>query len=52
MKLLVVVETLKGMRITWSMAITLRAPEPMPSNPERTPATHMSPNPRGTRTTQ
>jgi len=38
MKLLVVVETLNGMRMAWSMASTLTAPEPMPSNPERAPA--------------
>ena len=33
MKLLVVVETLNGMRMAWSMASTFTAPEPMPSKP-------------------
>ena len=32
MKLLVVVETLNGIFIAWSMASTFTAPEPMPSN--------------------
>ena len=34
MKLLVVVETLNGSRIAWSIASTLSAPEPMPSSPD------------------
>ena len=48
MKLLVVVETLKGSRMRRSIAMTLSAPEPMPSKPDRSPATVMSPNPPGT----
>ena len=48
MKLLVVVETLKGMRMAWSIARTLSAPEPMPSSPESTPATNIKLNPAGT----
>ena len=51
MKLLVVVETLNGSRITWSMARTLRAPEPMPSSPLRTPASPIRAKPAGTRWT-
>ncbi len=37
-KLLVVVETLNGIRIMLSMAITLNAPEPIPSKPDIIPA--------------
>ena len=51
MKLLVVVETLNGKRITWSMAITFIAPEPIPSRPESRPATNMRLNPPFTRST-
>src|SRR2546427_11888408 len=43
MKLLVVVETLNGNRMMRSIARTLRAPEPMPSRPESSPAMAMSP---------
>ena len=43
MKLLVVVETLKGIFIAWSMASTFTAPEPMPSSPDSTPAPNMRP---------
>jgi hypothetical protein len=42
MKLLVVVETLKGIRITPSIANTFNAPEPIPSSPDTTPATVIS----------
>ena len=52
MKLLVVVETLKGRPITWSIAITFMAPEPMPSSPERMPAPNINANPTLTRCTQ
>ena len=45
MKLLVVVDTLNGSRITWSMASTLSAPDPMPSSPDRPPAIDMMPEP-------
>src|SRR5208282_1421417 len=48
MKLLVVVETLKGMRMTRSMAMTLTAPEPIPRRPESVPAPNMRPKPAGT----
>src|SRR5580700_3387705 len=51
MKLLVVVETLNGMRIARSMASTLNAPEPMPSRPDSVPATNIRLNPSGTRCT-
>ena len=46
MKLLVVVETLNGSRIAWSIASTFTAPEPMPSRPERIPAAYIQPKPR------
>src|SRR5579885_3037258 len=52
MKLLVVVETLKGMPMAWSMARTLTAPEPMPSNPDSAPAPNINPKPAGTRCTK
>jgi len=39
MKLLVVVDTLKGMRMILSMAITFNAPEPIPNKPETMPTT-------------
>ena len=45
MKLLVAVVTLNGIRITWSMATTLNAPDPMPSRPDKTPATIIMKNP-------
>lgn len=48
-KLLVVVEILKGTLLTWSIANTFIAPEPMPSRPGNTPATNISANPSGTR---
>ena len=51
MKLLVVVDTLNGRRMVWSMASTLRGPEPMPSKPESAPATNIRPKPVGTRST-
>jgi hypothetical protein len=51
MKLLVVVETLKGMRMMRSMARTLTAPEPMPRRPERVPAPNMVAKPAGMRST-
>ena len=49
MKLLVVVETLKGILIAWSIATTFSAPEPIPSKPESAPAIDMTPKPAGTR---
>src|SRR5580698_11195955 len=49
MKLLVVVETLKGNCIASSIANTLTAPEPMPKSPERVPAPNIKPNPSGIR---
>ena len=48
MKLLVVVETLNGIRIAWSIASTFTAPDPMPSSPESVPAPNIRPNPVGT----
>ena len=45
MKLLVVVETLKGIFMARSMAMTLTAPEPMPSRPESAPAPNIMPKP-------
>ena len=48
MKLLVVVETLNGMRISWSIARTFTAPDPMPSSPDSVPATNIRLNPCGT----
>lgn len=50
-KLLVVVETLKGMRMMRSMARTFTAPEPMPSRPESVPAPNMVAKPAGMRST-
>ena len=47
MKLLVVVETLKGSCMAWSMARTFTAPEPMPETPERTPAVNIRLKPAG-----
>src|SRR5580698_5623080 len=47
MKLLVVVDTLNGMRITWSIASTLNAPDPIPNRPESVPAPNIMPNPEG-----
>ena len=44
-KLLVVVLTLKGTFIMASMASTLSTPEPMPSMPDSTPATYITPKP-------
>ena len=49
---LVVVETLNGRRITWSIASTLSAPEPMPSSPESTPAASITAKPVGTACTE
>ena len=43
MKLLVVVDTLNGSRIAWSIAITFTAPDPIPSRPESTPASAHEP---------
>ncbi len=48
MKLLVVVETLKGMPIARSMAMTFTAPDPIPRSPESAPAPNIRPNPKGT----
>ena len=48
MKVLVVVETLNGMRMIWSIASTLTAPDPIPSRPESVPATNIRLNPPGT----
>src|SRR5262249_45066662 len=45
MKLLVVAETLNGMRITRSMAMTFSEPDPMANRPERIPATNIRTNP-------
>ncbi|MNE90911.1 hypothetical protein D3C80_1884620 [compost metagenome] len=39
MKLLVVVETLNGIRIILSIAMTLKAPDPIPKSPDIIPAT-------------
>src|ERR1039457_1058343 len=44
-KLLVVVDTLKGMRMILSIASTFTAPDPMPSRPERIPAPNIVANP-------
>jgi len=49
MKLLVVVETLKGSDMTWSIASTLMMPAPMPSSAESTPPTSIRANPTGIR---
>ena len=49
MKLLVAVETFIGRRMKWSMASTLKAPLPMPSSPDRSPAPNIAPNPERTR---
>ena len=49
MKLLVVVETLKGIFMAWSMARTFIAPEPMPRSPDKAPAPNMMLKPAGTR---
>ncbi len=48
MKLLVVVETLKGSPMALSIASTFMAPEPIPSNPESNPARLMRAKPSGT----
>jgi len=48
MKLLVVVDTLKGIFIAWSMARTFIAPAPMPSSPDIAPAPNMRTHPVGT----
>jgi hypothetical protein len=48
MKLLVVVDTLNGSRITRSIASTFSAPDPMPSSPDKAPAMAMMAQPRGT----
>ena len=50
-KLLVVLDTFIGIRIALSIAITLNTPLPIPSSPERTPATYIMPKPSGTRVT-
>ncbi len=50
-KLLVVVETLNGKPMTRSMAKTFKEPEPMPSNPESSPATAIKLKPVGTERT-
>jgi hypothetical protein len=47
MKLLVVVDTFSGRRITRSMARTFKAPEPIPRRPESKPATNITPKPPG-----
>src|SRR5579883_2701123 len=52
LKLVVVVETFEGMPMAWSMARTLTAPEPMPSNPDSAPAPNINPKPAGTRCTK
>ena len=52
MKLLVVVETLKGNPMIWSMAITFIAPDPIPSSPEISPAPNIRLNPAFTRATR
>jgi hypothetical protein len=51
MKLLVVVETLKGILIARSIASAFIAPDPMPSSPDNAPAMNISANPTGTRWT-
>ena len=48
MKLLVVVETLKGSFIVRSMASTFTTPEPMPRSADSIPATNISAKPVGT----
>src|SRR5580658_6416932 len=45
MKLLVVVDTLNGMRMARSMARTFKAPEPMPRSPDTAPAMNLRPKP-------
>src|SRR5207244_850817 len=52
MKLLVAVDTLNGMSIARSMAMTLSAPDPMPSRPEMAPAPNIIANPSLTRCTK
>ena len=46
---LVAVDTLKGIRMIWSIAITFTAPEPMPSKPDSVPAPNISAKPAFTR---
>jgi hypothetical protein len=45
MKLLVAVETLNGIRMIRSIAITFKAPDPIPRSPEVTPAPNIIENP-------
>jgi hypothetical protein len=47
MKLLVVVETLNGRPIIWSIATTLTTPEPIPSSADKTPASSIRAKPPG-----
>ena len=51
MKLLVVVDALSGARVRRSMAITLNRPLSIPSNPDVSPAPHITARPCGIRVT-
>src|SRR5665213_2010254 len=51
MKLLVVVETLNGMRMILSIASTFTAPDPIPSSPLRIPAPNIIAHPAAIRST-